>query len=181
MTDMYSCYNWLLKISRPAMFTLMLLAVVSFGGCGREDQDSNGQPADNGVPKEGLLPGNDPEGPQIMFPKSVRTEDKTVNTFIYEFLSKLALTDYKGYRLMVTHRREPASIERFNQVYGRVEKLSVSSIERIDDPDKLKGTEAQDYPLPVYSVKAHVILRDNNPRDIEVMIFREQGRWVSSH
>ncbi len=163
------------------MVTLMLLAIVFVGGCGRSDQDSNGQQTDNGTPREGLLPSNDPQGPKIIFPESVQVEDKTVNAFVYEFLNKLLSTDYKGYRLMVTHRREPASIERFNQAYGRLEKLSVSSIERIDDLDKLKGTEAQDYPLPIYSVKAHVILRDNNQRDIEVMIFREQGRWVSNH
>jgi hypothetical protein len=116
----------------------------------------------------------------ILFPKSVRCDNREVNQFVSDFLNVLAGKKYKEYRLMVTQQREPVGREMFEKAYDRMGKIEVTGIDKIEDMRLLSQVKLEMTP-PVYCLKAHVVLRDNSTRDVELQIFKENGTWVSSN
>ncbi len=120
-------------------------------------------------------------GPEIKFPDSARCDSQEVNNFVVDFLNVLLANDYKNYRLKVTQRREPINMKAFEEAFGKVKLIEVSGIEKVTDAKMLKELKMDEIPPPVYRVAAHVTLRDKSQRDVEIRIFKEGERWVSSH
>jgi len=171
----------LIATARATALAGLIVTSLSVSSCGRREAPAEpNEPLE--VPrKEVIRLSDDPKAPEVIFPLSVRVEDASVNRFIYEFICILLRNDYKGYRLRVTERREPIGMERFEKAYLRARRITVTAVEKIDRPEKLKSAQGRRYPLPVYRVKAHVELQGSAERDIELMIFKEKGQWVSSH
>jgi hypothetical protein len=117
---------------------------------------------------------------EILFPKSVRCDNKEVNQFVANFLNVLAGKKYKEYRLMVTQQREPVGREMFEKAYDRMSKIEVTGMDKIENVKLLSDVKIEMKP-PVYCLKAHVVLRDTSERYVEIQIFKENGNWVSSN
>jgi hypothetical protein len=122
-----------------------------------------------------------PNMPEIKFPDRARSDNPQVNNFVVDFLNVLLANDYKNYRLKVTQRREPINMKPFEEAFGRVKTIEVKGIEKIVDAKVLKEMKMEDITPPVYRVAAHVVLRDKTERDVEIRVFKEGERWVSSH
>lgn len=122
-----------------------------------------------------------PDGPQVSFPESAKSDNQEVNNFVTGFVNVLIAGDYKNYRLKVTQRREPINLKMFEEAYGRVKTIEIAKIEKLDDPKVLKALKLDDAEPPVYRVEVRVVMRDNTQLDREISIFREQGHWVSSN
>jgi len=118
---------------------------------------------------------------EVIFPVQVRSDNDEVNRFIYDFLKLLLDEDYKGYRLRVTRRREPVDQRTFKQAYEKVKLIRVNAVEALADGAQIKDPELKGCQPPIYRVKVYIALTTNVERDIELYIFQEDGRWVSSH
>ena len=106
---------------------------------------------------------------------------REVDLFISRFLDILLGEDYKQYRLQVTQKREPVNIETFEQAYHNIELIAVDKIDELADATAVPVKELKDCQGPVYRVQAHVVLRDGTKREVELFVFKEDDRWVSSH
>ncbi len=121
------------------------------------------------------------DGPEIFFPMNVRVKDYQVNKFVFDFLKAMVNSNYKEYRLLVTQMREPVSMDKFEEAYGRVKSITVTKVVRIDDPKVLESTGLTNCSLPAYRIESHVVFRNQVERNIKIYTFRESGRWVSSN
>jgi hypothetical protein len=142
-------------------------------------RDNHRPGADNRTEVPPIVTG-DPNGPQISFPDAVRSDNPQINKFVVDFVNILLNNDYKAYRLMVTQRREPINFKTFDEAYGRVKSIDIRKIEKIDNKKAIKQMKLTDISLPVYRIKVHVALRDKSEQDVDLFVFKEEGRWVSS-
>ena len=140
--------------------------------------EANGPPT---PPANNVLNPSSPDGPQVTFPEQARSDNPEVNNFIVGFLNTLLANDYKAYRLHVTQRREPINMKAFDEGYGRVKAIEVKGVTKVESAKGFQGSELEGVPLPVYRVAAHVTLRDNSERNVDIWVFKEGNHWVSSN
>lgn len=159
--------------------TIVLVLIVSWWVYMLKIKNRRPSAASETAAQEIIVPA-DPNGPQISFPESARSDNPEINKFVIEFVNILLTSDYKAYRLKVTQRREPINAKTFDDAYGRVKAIEIRKIEKIEDRKALKQVKLGDIPLPIYRVKAHIVLRDKSEQEVEIPIFKEQNRWVSS-
>jgi len=122
-----------------------------------------------------------PGGIAINFVKSVRSGSEDVNRFVFEFMNILLANDYKAYRRHVTQKREPITLKRFEAAYGKVRKIDVLGIEKVADPSTIDDADLGTLTGDVYRLKTHIELQGDFTREVEILIFREDDAWVSSH
>jgi hypothetical protein len=119
-------------------------------------------------------------GLEISFSKEIRSDNMQVNRFVAEFLNTLAKKDYRKYRTLVTEQRDPVNENTFDAAYDKMKKIEVKELAKITDRKELKDQELK-IELPAYRLKAHAVLRDNTERDVEIVIFKEDDKLVSSN
>jgi hypothetical protein len=121
------------------------------------------------------------KGPMILFPNSARTDNRDANHFVYRFIRVLAENDYKKYRLMVTDKRDPIPMETFEKAYLKVKTIKVIKMEKIESFKALREQGLEASGLPAYLLQASVELKDKTERQVDLIIFLENGKWVSSN
>jgi len=121
------------------------------------------------------------QGLEIQFPTEARCENGEVNRFVCRLLKIIMAQDYQEYRLAVTQKREPVGPGLFEQAYQKLKLTSVKSIRPVEDRQNLKPEWLRDIPGPMYKLEAEAVMRDNSKREVQLYIFQEDGRWVSSH
>jgi len=118
---------------------------------------------------------------EIRFPQQARSDCREVNLFVSHFLDILIADDYKTYRLRVTRRRRPVGRETFEHAGRKAELIEVKSITKVEKVSGIKLPALKGIDPPVYRVQAFVALRDGRKRTVDLYVFKESGKWVSSH
>ncbi len=118
---------------------------------------------------------------EVLFPLTARCDNREVNLFVSHFLDILLEPDHKKYRLNVSRFRRPTARGFFEQARFRTLRIEVVGIEEVEDPSTIELEGLGQLAAPVYKLRSHVVLTDNTERNFESYVFKEEGKWVSSH
>lgn len=163
---------------------LVCVGIYVFGG--DDGAAKHAEKKDTAIPEKRSIRVGDDEI-EFLFAKSARSGDVEVDRFISNFLDILVDTNmeraYKNYRLNVTELRRPIGRESFQKASYKAKKIEVKAVVKVTEPSQILVPELKKVEPPVYCIEAHIELRgkDAPARDIKLFVFKEKGRWVSSH